>query len=188
MRREDSGSTHSPTRNAKPNPTEPRHLIGSGSNHRSGPMAANTLTMQSQFEFIEKWLQGTTPPDPNCSTIAERRRKRGEMATPPPSHSRALSPAKRRRTDGWTSEDGAGPGDPEKTPTANPSCPTRPPCQERLLRSHGGPTLGQTHHDQLPPHLSASQAPPGRAPRAPLAARRSGRGRVQPARPRRPPR
>ena len=113
-------------------PIEPQHLVGSGSNHNLARLRQNTSTMQSQPEsggrsgsqqsgaswFIEQWLQRTTSPDPHCNAIAKRRRKHGEMATPPSSHGRALSPAKRRRTDGWASEDGTGFADPEKPPTA----------------------------------------------------------------------
>lgn len=113
--------------------------------HQPCPTAAKHVercdAMQSQHElddrsgprlefgaswFIEQWLQGSTPLDPNCNAIAKRRHKRGGIATPPPSHGRALSPAKRRRTVGWTSEDGAGFGDPENTPTAKSVVPDAP--------------------------------------------------------------
>jgi hypothetical protein len=81
--------------------------------------------MQSQLELndrsgsqlvgaswlIEQWLQDTTPPDPNCNAI-------DETATPSASHGQALPPAKRRRTDGWTTENDAGSGDLKKTCTA----------------------------------------------------------------------
>lgn len=38
----------------------------------------------------ERWLQGTTSPDLHCNAIAKRRRKRGKMATPAPSHGLCL--------------------------------------------------------------------------------------------------
>ncbi|KAL2260015.1 hypothetical protein VTK26DRAFT_6114 [Humicola hyalothermophila] len=84
----------------------------------------NTMQPQSELEhrpeastswFLERWLQS-----PNS------KRKGSEMATPPPSHGRALSPTKRRRTDGWASEDGAGLVDPEKTPTTQSAVSNAP--------------------------------------------------------------
>ena len=165
MRREDDGSTHSPTWTAKPNQSSHNTSSGQAAITNPARLRQNTSTMQSQLElddrsgsqlefgaswFIEQWLQGTTSPGPNCNAIARRRRKRGEMATPPPSHGRALSPAKRRRTDGWTSEDGDGFADPEKTRTAKSVVSNAP--------SLSGTALTLTRRPDLRPKPSGSVA------------------------------
>ena len=158
-----------PNMDCQTQPIEPQHLIGSGSKHQSCPTAAKHVerydAMQSQLElddrpgpqlesgaswFLKQWLQGTASPDRNCNAIAKRRRKRGEMVTPPPSHGRALSPAKRRRTDIWTSEDGCGFGDPEKTPTAKFAVSNAP--------SLPGTALTLTRRPDLRPRASGSVA------------------------------
>lgn len=94
--------------------------------------------------FIEKLMQRTTSPDPSYNG------KRGEMATPPPSHGRALSPAKRCRTDGWSPEVDTGFADAEETPTAKPVVSGGP--------SLSGVALTLTSRPNLRPELSGSGA------------------------------